>query len=59
MVFHGVEDIKLSKEDYYTQKAKEFNLPIPEFGHETTSKGKHISMAWTSRILEVNLEKKL
>jgi len=59
MVFHGVEDIKLSKEDYYTQKAKEFNLPMPEFGHETTSKGKHISMVWTSRILEVNLEKKL
>lgn len=58
-IFHGVEDIKLSKEDYYTKKAKEFSLPIPEFDHETTSEGKDISMAWTARILGVNLEKKV
>ncbi|MBZ9777619.1 NAD(P)H-binding protein [Psychroflexus sp. CAK8W] len=58
-IFHGVEDIKLSKEDYYSKKAKELSLPIPEFDHETTSEGKEISMAWTTRILGVKLEKRL
>lgn len=58
MVFHGVEDIKLSKKDYYTQKAKELDLPIPGFNHETNSIGKDISMEWTSRKLGVHMTKK-
>ena len=56
-VFHGVEDILLSKEVYYKQKAEELDLPIPEFDLETTSVGKEISMAWTLKILQINLNK--
>lgn len=58
MVFHGVEDIQLSKEEYYTQKAEEFGLPKPEFDQEEKSIGKDISMEWTSRELGVNISKK-
>ncbi|SDG39282.1 NAD(P)-binding domain-containing protein [Psychroflexus sediminis] len=59
LVFHGVEAIQGSKEDYYTQKAKEFDLPKPEFNHEEKSVGKDISMAWTSRALQVNISVKV
>lgn len=59
MVFHGVEQIQLSKEVYYTEKAKELSLPIPEFDQETSSVGKEISMTWTSKELEIKLENKV
>lgn len=57
MVFHGNEDIQLSKKTYYTKKAKKLNLPAPEFDHETTSVGKDISMTWTLKTLQINLNK--
>ncbi|NEV92661.1 NAD(P)H-binding protein [Psychroflexus sp. YR1-1] len=59
MVFHGVEAIHGSKEDYYTRKAKEFGLLKPEFNHEKKSVGKDISMAWTARALQVNISVKV
>ncbi|MBZ9787297.1 short-chain dehydrogenase [Psychroflexus sp. CAK57W] len=58
-VFHGVEEIQLSKEKFYTRKAKEFNLPAPEFDHSQVSVGKEISMTWTSRELGIKLSKKV
>lgn len=58
-IFHGVEDVKISKEDYYQQKAKEFNIPIPEFDHSEVSAGKNISMEWTKRELGIDLKTKV
>ena len=59
MVFHGVEDILLSKEEYYKQKAEELDLPIPEFAHEEKSVGKNISMKRTAKVLSLKLENKV
>lgn len=56
-IFHGNEDTKLSKEVYYTQKAKEFDLKAPQFEDKLPSKGKHISMDWTTKELGINISK--
>jgi nucleoside-diphosphate-sugar epimerase len=58
-IFHGVEDVQASKEDYYTQKAMQLNLPAPKFDHERTSAGKTISMLWTSSELGMVLKRKV
>lgn len=57
MIFHGVEDLQLSKEAYYSQKAKELGLPEPKFNHEEKSAGKYISMEWTLKKLEIILDR--
>jgi nucleoside-diphosphate-sugar epimerase len=58
-VFHGNEDINLSKEKYYTQKSKEFDLKAPQFGDKLPSKGKKISMEWTTKELGIKILKSL
>lgn len=59
MVFHGVEEVQLSKQEYYKQKAEELDLPIPGFDLETPSIGKRISMEWTARELGLHFSKKV
>lgn len=59
MIFHGVEDIQLSKEAYYNKKAKELKLQAPDYDHAQGSVGKEISMTWTSRELGIKLQKKV
>lgn len=58
-IFHGVEAVDSTKEEYYTKKAKEFNLQTPEFDHEIISVGKNISMTWTAKELDVGVPKKV
>lgn len=38
--FNGVNPAHPSKEDYYTKRAADKNLPLPEFDKNTISKGK-------------------
>jgi nucleoside-diphosphate-sugar epimerase len=40
--FNAVTPFHPSRKEYYTQKATEFNLAIPEFNHEKLSVGKTI-----------------
>lgn len=58
-VFHGVEPLHETKEIYYQQKAKAFHLSPPQFDHERSSIGKHISMQWTCRELGLELKPKV
>jgi len=57
-IIHGVETIKLSKQAYYTKKAKDYDLVPPEFDHTQITKGKTIGMDWTSKTLGIKLENK-
>jgi len=57
MVFHGVEDVQLSKEEYYTLRAKEMNLSSPEFDNSELTVGKRIHMGWTEKELALSLKK--
>jgi nucleoside-diphosphate-sugar epimerase len=49
--FNAVAPFHLSREDYYTQKAIEFNLALPKFNHEKISVGKTISNGKIKTIL--------
>jgi len=57
MVFHGVEDVQLTKEEYYSQKAEEMNLSSPEFDRSEHTLGKRINMGWTEKQLGLRLNK--
>ncbi len=59
MVFHGNEDIHLSKKAYYHHKAKALSIPLPEFDSTKKSKGKYINMDWTSQTLGLRLQTKI
>ena len=55
-VFHGVYPLHPQKEEYYTQKAKLFNLALPEFATDKTSEGKKISSAETQEELQFTFQ---
>jgi nucleoside-diphosphate-sugar epimerase len=50
--FNAVTSFHPTREDYYTQKAVELNLALPEFNQEKTSLGKVILSEKIERILE-------
>lgn len=41
-IYNGVSPFHPTREAYYTKKATEFNLPLPQFNHSKTSTGKLI-----------------
>ncbi len=51
-VYHGVYPLHPSKEEYYSAKAKDFNLEPPKFNSSSVSIGKKISSAKTQKELE-------
>ena len=55
-IFHGVYPLHPHKEEYYTQKAKSFNLALPEFATGKTSEGKKISSAETQEELQFTFQ---
>ena len=58
-IFHGVEQVEFSKDEYYTQKANTLGLPVPKFDTNSNSQGKKISMEWTAQQLGVQLPTKV
>ena len=50
-IYNGVSPFHPTRESYYTQKAIELNLPIPQFDRSKTSSGKLISSQKTENIL--------
>ena len=58
-IFHGVETIHQTKDQYYAQQAKEMGLKAPEFDYSQPSEGKIISAEKTELQLGFKLEKML
>lgn len=50
-IFHGVSPQHPSRKNYYTQKAADLGLPLPEFDHEKPSVGKTVSGKKTQLVL--------
>jgi nucleoside-diphosphate-sugar epimerase len=55
--FNAATPFHLSRKEYYTQKAIEFNLPLPEFNSETLTFGKTIASSKVETILEYTFVK--
>lgn len=58
-IFHAVYPDHPNKDDYYFRKAREKNIPAPEFDLSSPSKGKIISSEKIERELGLHLEKKI
>ncbi len=56
-VFNAVTPFHPSRKEYYTQKAIEFNLEIPEFNAENSSFGKTISSSKIETVLGYSFSK--
>lgn len=56
---HGVFPKHPTKEEYYTQKAKELGMEPPEFSKQKTQKGKRISSEATRKKLDLEFCKEL
>ena len=55
--FNAATPFHPSRKEYYTQKAIEFNLPLPEFNSETLTFGKTIASSKVETILEYTFVK--
>jgi len=55
--FNAVAPFHPSREDYYTQKAMDFNLALPKFNHEKSSVGKTIRIDKVRNILNYTFTK--
>jgi nucleoside-diphosphate-sugar epimerase len=58
-VFNAVAPFHPTRKDYYTQKAIELNLPLPEFDESKTSTGKTILSDKVESILNYTFKNKL
>lgn len=56
--YNAVAPFHPSREEYYTLKAKEYNLPLPTFNHENESTKKIISSAKIENVLGYTFTKK-
>ena len=56
-VFNAVAPLHPSRENYYSEQAREAGLPLPEFDHSRPSAGKMISSSKIIRDLGVELER--
>jgi nucleoside-diphosphate-sugar epimerase len=55
--YNAVAPFHPSREEYYTQKAKELNLPLPKFNHKKESTKKIISSAKIENVLHYSFKK--
>lgn len=55
--FNAVAPYHPSRKDYYTQKATELNLPLPEFDESNRSLGKTITSTKIGKILKYQFQK--
>lgn len=55
--FNAVAPFHPSREDYYTQKAMDFNLALPRFNHEKSSVGKTIRIDKVKKVLSYTFTK--
>ncbi len=58
-VFNAVAPIHPTRKEYYSQKAMELNLPLPEFEENKTSTGKLISSDKIETVLNYKFKNKL
>jgi len=59
LIFNGIHPQHPSREEYYTIKAKEIGLPLPEFDGEVASKGKLINSKNLERVLNYSFKKSI
>jgi nucleoside-diphosphate-sugar epimerase len=57
--FNAVNPFHPSRKEYYTQKAIEFHLPLPEFNENKSSVGKLVTIVKAETILNYTFKKKL
>ena len=57
--FNAVNPFHPSRKEYYTQKAIEFHLPLPEFNENKSSVGKLVTSVKAETILNYTFKKKL
>ncbi len=55
-IFNAVAPHHPTREEHYTKKAKELNLPLPKFSYETPSKGKTVSSQKLTAVLGYKFE---
>lgn len=52
--FNAVAPFHPTREEYYTQKARALNLPLPSFSRKTASEGKQVNSGKLGRLIHYN-----